>query len=417
MDFMHVVSVDEALGLIRKHVVPAGEVDEMVLEDAAGYVLAEDIVVQEDLPAFARATVDGYALRAHETVGASDSLPAFFDIAFSVAMGEMPERSLRPGEAAEIPTGGMLPDGADAVVMIEHVEALGDVLNVYKQVAPGENVIQKGEDYVSGSVALRKGTRLGPAQVALLAGVGKDTVRVYKKPKLAVLSTGDEIVPVSTRPLPLGKVRDMNGYSLTALFRGWGAEVTYAGIIADDFSLYLKKAEQLVEAYDGLILSGASSVGQRDWSYHVLRSLPESTTLFHGLAIRPGKPTMLGLSQGKPILGLPGHPASAMVIAHVIGRELLYVLKGDMFSAPVRLFARVTRNLASQSGRTDYVRVRLVNDGDELWAEPQLGKSGLIYTLAESDGLLRIPPEQEGLLRGAQAQVMLYEGVTARVSQ
>ncbi|MDY0322469.1 MAG: molybdopterin molybdotransferase MoeA [Candidatus Carbobacillus sp.] len=414
MDFMHVVSVDDALSLISKHVVPVSKVSQWHLEDALGYVLAEDITVKEDLPAFSRSTVDGYALRAHETVGASDALPAFFDIAFSVAMGKVPKRPLNPGEAAEIPTGGMVPEGADAVVMLEHVEVLGNVLNVFRQVAPGENIIQKGEDYAIGSVALRKGTLLGPAQLALLAGLGENMVPIYQKPKLAILSTGDEIVPVTTRPLPLGKVRDMNGYSLSALFKSWGAEVTYAGIIADDFSSYLQKAQTLLETHDGLVLSGASSVGQRDWSFEVLKSLPDSTVLFHGLAIRPGKPTMLGISKSKPILGLPGHPASAMVIAHIIGRELFYSMSGHSFCSPIRVYARITRNIASQSGRTDYVRVRLIDEDGVLWAEPRLGKSGLIYTLAESDGLLRIPEEKEGFLRGEQAEVILYEGCMSR---
>lgn len=417
MDFMHVVSVDEALALIRKHIVPVRNVKEMGLEEALGYVLAEDIIVNEDLPAFRRSTVDGYALRAHETVGASDALPAFFDVAFSVAMGKAPDRPLHPGEAAEIPTGGMLPEGTDAVVMLEHVEVLGDVLNVFRQVAPGENVIQKGEDYAMGSVALKQGTLLGPAQLALLAGLGESRVSIYEKPKLAILSTGDEIVPVATRPLPLGKVRDMNGYSLSALFKSWGAEVTYAGIIADDFSSYLQKAQTLLERHDGLVLSGASSVGQRDWSFAVLEALPASTILFHGLAIRPGKPTMLGISEGKPILGLPGHPASAMVIAYVIGRELLYTMSGNAFCSPVRVYARLTRNLASQSGRTDYIRVRLIHEDGVLWAEPTLGKSGLIYTLAESDGLLRIPEEKEGFLRGEMAEVFLYEGCISRTKR
>ena len=312
-----------------------------------------------------------------------------------------------------MPTGGMLPIGADAVVMIEYTAEHPDqTLEVRRAVAPGENVLQPGEDVQAGELLFEAGTRLRPQDVGLLAALGLARLTVYQKPRVAILSSGDEIVPINQGPGP-GQVRDANAYLAAAQVQAWGGLPLIRGILPDEFNaLRAALAAALIDA-DLILISGGSSVGVRDLTLAAIQDLPGAEVLVHGVAIRPGKPTILaavGETGTKPLLGLPGHPASAAVVMEVLGRPLLEQLSGLKLRAPWgrSVSAALSRNLAGASGREDYVRVRLRREGDNLWADPVLGPSGLISPLVHSDGLVMIPLGVEGLFKGEPVEVRLF---------
>jgi len=410
MKFLNVKTVEETLALIEAQFAPIRSPVRVPLREAVGRVLAEDVRSPEPVPSFARSTVDGYAVAANATYGASDALPALLDVAGRVEMGKAAGLRLAEGQAAYIPTGGMLPEGADSVVMIEHAEEVGTLLSVYRQVAPGENVIRAGDDIAEGGVALRRGRRLRAQDLGVLAAIGVSDVAVAPAPIAAVLSTGDEIVPPATKTLAPGEVRDANGVMIGARLAQWGARVIDGGIVRDDYDLFLSRAVELFREADVLFLSGGSSMGTRDYTVNVLETLGEPGVLVHGVATKPGKPTIVGKAQGKPVIGLPGHPVSAMIMLDLLGAPLLARLQGETAGgADKRVRARLSRNVASAPGRTDFVRVRLEERGDELWAIPVFGKSGLVSTLADSDGVAEIAAPKEGVLEGEWVKVRLYE--------
>ena len=312
-----------------------------------------------------------------------------------------------------MPTGGMLPIGADAVVMIEYTAEHPDqTLEVRRAVAPGENVLQPGEDVQAGELLFEAGMRLRPQDVGLLAALGLARLTAYQKPRVAILSSGDEIVPINQGPGP-GQVRDANAYLAAAQVQAWGGLPLIRGILPDEFNaLRAALAAALIDA-DLILISGGSSVGVRDLTLAAIQDLPGAEVLVHGVAIRPGKPTILaavGETGTKPLLGLPGHPASAAVVMEVLGRPLLEQLSGLKVRAPWgrSVSAALSRNLSGASGREDYVRVRLRREGDNLWADPVLGPSGLISPLVQSDGLVMIPLGVEGLFKGEEAEVRLF---------
>lgn len=409
MEFFQVKSVSETLTLIHHHVFPSRESISMPLLEALNMVLAEDIIAGEDVPVFTRSTVDGYAVRAKETFGASDSLPIFLDLVGRIEMGQESRETCHEGEAYYVPTGGMLPEGCDSVVMIEHAEEIGDLLNVYRQAAPGENVIRAGDDVKKGSLLFEKGVRLRPQELGLLAALGIATVNVYPSPIVGILSTGDEIVPFDQPRLNPGEIRDMNGVSITAMAKNGGARVIYAGIVKDRYEEMKDRVRELFPQVDFLILSGGSSVGSRDYTVKVLSELGEPGILVHGVSVKPGKPTIFGMAEGKPILGLPGHPASAMVIFELFGFPILKRLSGERITERERRIpAKAMKNLASAVGRSDYLRVKLVQKDGELWADPVFGKSGLLFTMVESDGIMEIPAEKEGIYAGEKVWVKGY---------
>lgn len=400
MKFFEVHETREVIELIEQHYQPLTRVSEISLYEAFGRVLAEDIRATENVPGFDRSTVDGYAVRAQDTFGASDSLPAFLDIAGAIEMGKE-AGSISYGQAKYIPTGGMMPDGADAVVMIEHVEEIGSLLNVFKQVAPNENVIRKGEDLHDGHLVFRRGHRLQAVDLGVLAAAGVSRIPVFANPIVGILSTGDEIVPPETESLQPGQIRDINAITVGAALQSMGCEVAYGGIVRDDYEEYLQRAQDLFDQVDMLIMSGGSSVGTRDYSVKVMETLGEPGILVHGISIKPGKPTILAKAGNKPVIGLPGHPVSAMVIFDLFVRRIvnrLYDRTPHSFDPRIR--ARLSRNLPSAVGRSDYIRVRLEERDGEIWAVPIFGKSGLISTLAESHGIVEIPAPKEGLLQG-----------------
>lgn len=409
MKFFQVKTVTETLEIIHKHYGPVRQPVTLPLGQALGMVLAEDIRSTEQVPHFARSTVDGYAVRARDTYGASDSLPAFLDIQGKVEMGKPASLLLKEGQAQGIPTGGMIPEGADSVVMIEHVEEVGELLNVFRQVAPGENIIRAGDDVMAGELVMSAGQRLRPQDLGVLAAIGKTRVTVYPRPVVAILSTGDEIVPADKAQLAPGEVRDINSVTIGAAARACGAAVIDGGIVKDDYAAFLARARELFEQADLVILSGGSSVGTRDYTEQVMQALGEPGVLVHGVSIKPGKPTILAKAGEKPIMGLPGHPASALIIFHLFTAPLIARLEG---LAPTELdrqiVARIARNIPSAVGRSDYVRVKLEKRGEEWWAHPVFGKSGLISTLVKSDGMVEIAAQKEGILEGEFVHVHLF---------
>ncbi|MBO8170556.1 MAG: molybdopterin molybdotransferase MoeA [Bacillaceae bacterium] len=409
MKFFNVHTVQETFEVIDQYIQPYEKTTVLPLREINGHVLAEEVISPEDVPAFSRSTVDGYAVRAKDTYGSSQSLPSFLQITGKVDMGKAADTPLKEGEAQYIPTGGMLPPGADGVVMIEHVEEVGSLLNVYQQVAPGENVIRAGDDVKNGQVVMKPGRRLRPQDLGVLSAVGKTEVKVYERPVVGILSTGDEIVPADKRELSPGEVRDINGITISATCNGLGCRVVDGGIVGDDYEQFVKRTRELYEQVDFLILSGGSSVGNRDFTTQVMQSLGEPGILVHGVSVKPGKPTILAKAGDKPVLGLPGHPASAMIIFDLFGRRIINRLQGyQPAGIDSRIPARISRNIPSSAGRSDYIRVKMEYRDDEVWAVPVFGKSGLIRTLVESDGIVEIPEEKEGLLEGEFVKVRLF---------
>ncbi|MBU1182397.1 MAG: gephyrin-like molybdotransferase Glp [Pseudomonadota bacterium] len=404
-DFFKVTDLEKVLEYVS--LFQTVETEQISLQDTLGRILAENIISDIDLPGFSRSTMDGYAVRASSTFGASEENPAYLNVVGSIAMGEAPSFSVEQGEAAKISTGGMLPKGADSVVMIEHTEILDEkTIEAYKSAAPGQNIIQKGEDFTEGNVILHAGQKIRPQETGLLAAFGKEQVKVFKRPVIGIISTGDEVVPVSETPRP-GQIRDINTFSLSGQVTEAGGSPLIFGIVKDDYKNLLEKCREALLVSDMVLISGGSSVGTRDFTIEVLSALPDSEIVVHGISISPGKPTILARSVNKPVWGLPGHVVSAMIVFAAVVKPFIEKISG--FSPEKKnmdiLSARLSRNVSSAQGRTDYVRVRLTEKEGILWAEPILGKSGLINTMIKADGLIEIGKNVEGLEKGAEVKV------------
>ncbi len=406
--FFKVRTPEEVFKLIDRFG-PSGE-EVIPLEDFPGRVLSRDIFSEEDLPHFFRSVVDGYAVRAKNTFGAGESLPALLEISGEVLMGQDSGIAVGEGLAVKISTGGMLPENADSVVMQEYTHLLDEkTLEVSRAISPLENTIQPGDDFRRGEIVLEKGHVLRPQDLGLLAGLGKTEFAVYLKPRVAIISTGDEIISIDERPLP-GQVRDINRYTLGAFCRSVGAEPIYLGLSSDNFESMKELVENGIRQADTIWISGGSSVGTKDFTLKVFETLKGFELLVHGISVSPGKPTIIGLADSKPVIGLPGHVASALVVADVFLTRLISRLSGctnshKSFHSQIK--AILVRNIESAPGREEYVRVKLAKQGNVYIAEPVFGKSGLISTLVEADGLIRIDMNTEGLYEGQSVDVIL----------
>jgi molybdopterin molybdotransferase len=383
--------------------------EEAPLEESLHRVLAEDVISSTNLPQFPRSTVDGFALKAKDTYGASEKNPAILQIIGEISMGQISEFTVKDSEAVKIATGGMVPKGADAVEMVEYIEWVDSrTIHAFKTLSPLENVIQVGEDIKAGEAVLRKGRFLRPQEVGLMAGIGRTRLRVFLRPKVGIISSGDEIVSIEQEPLS-GEVRDINRHTIVSMVKEAGGIPIFLDIAKDRFNDLKQKIELGLRESDMVVITGGSSVGTLDLVEEVLQSFPGTEILGHGLSIRPGKPTLLADIDGKPFLGLPGHPVSAMVIFHLFGRSILKILSGlpDEIGPAMRLKGRAGRNIPSVAGREDYVRVKLEEKNGVVWAYPVFGKSGAISHLVNADGLLKISIHDEGLEEGEDAEVIL----------
>lgn len=407
------VSVREAQRLIAGHiVVRAPSVCSMQIMQAYNMVAAEDIHSPECLPSFSRSTVDGFAVNSSDTFGASEGFPAYLNLQGQILMGEEPSFILETGFAAGVPTGGMLPKGSDAVVMLEHVQQIdGAMIEVLRPVAPRENVIQAGEDMDKGEVLLKKGARLRPQDIAALAGVAITSVSVYERPRVSVISTGDEIVSADS-PVKAGQVRDVNSFNLAGLILEQGCQPVIRGIFKDIYEDIRDAVEKSTRDSAMVIITGGSSVGTKDMTAKVIDSIGSPGVLFHGVTLKPGKPTICGIVNGVPVFGLPGHPAAVTVCFSLFIEPVLRQMTGSIEKTYLNkkriVSARLTRNFSSDAGREEHVRVSLEARGNEIWATPILGKSGLIRTLVMADGTFVIPSYARGIEEGEAVDVMLF---------
>jgi molybdopterin molybdotransferase len=378
--------------------------------EASDRVLAEDVSAPTQLPTFRRSTMDGFAVRAADTFGATEGLPAYLDVIDEVLMGRAPSRSLGPGECARIATGGMLPEGADSVVMIEQTQEVGpSTIEALRAVAPGENVVQLGEDIHLGDAILPRGHTLRAQDIGGLLALGITSVRVARRLRVGVISGGDELVRPEHEPGP-AQIRDINSYTLAALIRRDGHLGNLCGLVPDDYDLLSGLAQRALADNDVLILSAGSSVSTRDMTAQVIASLGQPGVLVHGVSLKPGKPTILGVCGGKAVFGLPGNPVSCMVTYDLFVAPTLAHLTGASRTPRRAVTARLTRNIASATGREDYIQVRLEPraDGAGLDAVPVFGKSNLIFTLIRADGMLKVPLDAGGLTAGSEVQVVLF---------
>lgn len=376
--------------------------------DALDRITTHAVTAPEPLPPFARSTVDGFAVRAQDTYGASESLPAYLNLVKEIPMGQAADFHLEPASCALIHTGGMLPLGSDAAVMVEHTQmASADEVEVLKPVAVGENIIRGGEDVQAGDEIVPAHVRLRPSEIGGLLGLGIEHVQVARQPVVGVISTGDEIVPPEAAVQP-GQIRDVNTYTLSGLIQRQGGIPRSFGIVPDNPVELERIAAKALAETDMVVITAGSSASTRDLTAEVIDQLGQPGVLVHGVNVKPGKPTILGVCGQKAVIGLPGNPVSALVIASLFVAPLLDHLHGlkPRLEQPV-VRARLAINLASSSGREDWIPVRLLEDENGTLAEPVFGKSNLIFTLARADGLVCIPADANGLAAGAEVSVHL----------
>lgn len=378
-------------------------------EQALDRVLAMTVQAPHPLPPFARATVDGYAVRAADTHGASPSLPAYLKLIGEVLMGLTTELAVGKGEAVVVHTGGMLPAGADAVVMVEDTQAVQeDEIEVLKPAGVGENILAEGEDVKQNEVVLAPGVRLRAQEIGGLMALGITEVEVAQRPKVGILSTGDEVVPPGDVPGP-GQVRDINSYTLSALVSKAGGLPVRRGVIPDNFDALLTATKQAHAEDDLVVITAGSSVSTRDITAEVIASLGGPGVLVHGVSIKPGKPTILAVAGGVPLIGLPGNPVSALVVAGLFVVPVVRRMLGlPSPSLQPWVPASMAVNVASETGREDYIPVRLRPSPEGWIADPVYGRSNLIFTLVRAEGLVCIPPEATGLAAGEQVKVQLF---------
>ncbi len=401
---------DQALALLLERI---GDVrvgaETVSTVDAVGRVTAVRSLAPTGLPAFARSSMDGYSVRAANTFGATDGLPAYLEVTGEVPMGRAPDVTLAPGQAATAFTGGMLAEGADAVVMVEHTQLIDDgTLEVTRPVAPGENVVQPNEDVSPGQEVVPNGHTLRPQDIGALLALGLTELEVAKRPRVTIVSTGDEVVSPGETPAP-GQVRDINTHTVSALVDLAGGAPIPIGLFPDDLDGQRKAAIEAMGKGDVVVFSAGSSVGSRDMTAAVLSELGEPGVLVHGISIKPGKPTIAGLAGRTPVFGLPGNPVSAMVVFDLLVRPVIHSLIGSG-SADIRptVTATLTRDVPSVSGRQDFFPVRLKAGTGGTVAEPVFGKSNLIFTLVRADGIASVPLDSGGLYAGEPVPVTLF---------
>jgi molybdopterin molybdotransferase len=410
-EFLQLVPVPEAIQRLLAHLPENSrlENESVATINAFGRVLAEPILAPHPLPEFPRSTVDGYAVQAADTFGASSSLPAYLKLTGEIRMGQPAPLSIMASQAALIHTGAMLPPGADAVVMLEDTQRMGDdEIEIMRPAAVGENIIEVGEDVAEGEIVIPAGKRLRTQEIGGLLALGFTQVQVYRRPRVGIISSGDEIVAPEKTP-ELGQVRDINSYTLSSIVDRHGGEAIIRGVTGDNLEALESLVQESHRNDDLVVVTAGSSVSARDLTARAFATLGQPGILVHGIGIKPGKPTILAVANNIPVVGLPGNPVSALVV----GSLVLPAILDRLFGLPYRkhtahIHARLTTNVASQAGRTDYQPVRLWEDEHGVHAQPIYGRSNLIFTLVRADGLLAIPPDSTGFEAGTMVEILPF---------
>lgn len=398
---LNVVSVENALKIISDNFSESGICEAVELYNAYGRVVSSDIISRSDVPSFSRSTMDGYALKAEDTFGAGDSVPSVLEIKGEILMGQKAEKEIKNGECIKISTGGMLPPGADAVLPVEVTEEEnGEICLCYKSVSPLENVTSKGDDVKNGQIVIGKGTELNFTHIGVLAAMGISTVSVKKRPLVGIISTGDELTAITAEE-QTGKVRDVNSFLLSAMCEKYGAQVKRYGIVKDERALLLSAIKKASEECDAVLVSGGSSAGARDMTADIINEL--GTVFAHGIAMKPGKPTIIGKIGEKAVFGLPGHPAACCFVTEVLVKKYIDICLGRNKNIAVNKYI-LSENISSNHGREEYICVK--TDGDTAF--PVYAKSGVISLLSSCDGYIRIERDSEGLKKGEEVSVFSF---------
>ncbi|WP_432665916.1 molybdopterin-binding protein [Wukongibacter baidiensis] len=407
MKMFRVHSVEDAKKELTKHFKDYKlENEEIDISKAVGRVLAHDVYSNVNVPHFRRSTVDGYAVLSKDIHGASESLPAFMETIGEVHMGKPADKSLSADKACYVPTGGMIPDGADAVVMVEYTEKLDEEnIAIYRPVANKENIIDIGDDIGKDEKVLYEGLKLRPQDIGVLSSIGVDRIKVYKLPSIAIISTGDEIVGPSEE-VRLGQIRDINTYTLASMAEVAGCVVTKKVVVKDEFELLKATAVEAVDNNDIVIISGGSSVGTKDITSKVINIIGEPGVFVHGVAIKPGKPTILSKVKGKAVFGLPGQPVSAMIVFKVFVEYLINYIQGIDLEMESSIEAKFTSNIHSAQGKETYQMVTIEKKDGEYVAKPIFGKSGMITLMSKAKGYIKIDTDKEGVMQGELVKVI-----------
>ncbi len=408
-EFFKVVTPADAWHVLERNIRPLVESESLDSASAAGRIMAEDIYAADNLPSFSRSTMDGYAVCSADTYSASEGFPAYLKVSGEMLMGLPSSVAVERGKAVKIHTGGMLPQGADAVVMIENTQPVdASSIEVVRPVAPGENILRIGDDIKNGELLFSAGHLLRPQDIGGLMGLGITRIKVYRKPRISIISTGDELISPESRLQP-GRVRDINTYTVSALVKQNGGIATSLGIIPDNLSRLNRILQENIEQSDIMIVSAGSSVSTRDMTYRAIDSLGKPGILVYGVAIRPGKPVIMAVTQGKAVFGLPGNPVSTMVTFSLFVRPAIYKIAGCTTIPELpEVTARLTHNIPSTTGREDYVPVKLATVEGILSATPVFGESNLITTLIRADGLAIVPLDLHGLKSGEIVKVRRF---------
>jgi molybdenum cofactor synthesis domain-containing protein len=408
--FRKLLTLEEAKAVLSQHFTPKPiGTEEVSLLEAYNRVLSEDVISDLNIPPFNRSTVDGYAVKAQDTFGAEENKPVMLKICGEINIGELPKIKIADGETAEIVTGAPIPEGADAVVMLEHTERKDDVLYIYNAVVKDENVMKAGADIRKGENVLKAGKLLGSKEIGVLAALGKRKIQVYKTPNVAVLSTGAEISELGTKLLP-GKIYDINAYSLsTAVAENCGTPI-YLGVFPDDEFKLHKVLKNALASADVILTSGGVSVGPTDVIPKTLDSLGKPGVIINGIAIKPGKPTTIAIVDGKPIFSLPGHPTSALLVFYLLVRPIIQSMAGLKRRKILKVKAFASARMISAKGRRTFIMVKLKRDkSNRLLAEPvPTGLSGAITTMARANGFVEIPENQQFVDENEKVVVCLF---------
>ena len=406
-EFLTLIPIQQALNILLSQMQVKITPERITSQHALGRVIVESICSPLPLPSFPRSTVDGYVVRASDTFGASESLPAYLRVIGEISMGSSPGFDINPGETGLIHTGGMLPESSNAVVMIEYTQLVGgDTIEILRSVAVGENIIKVGEDVQIGQEVIPAGERIRPAEIGGLAALGILEFEVSKKPIVGIISSGDEVIPPDGKLLP-GQVRDINSYTLAALVDQTGAIPKQYGIFPDQAEVLEAACLQALDECDVLVITAGSSASARDLTAGVINRLGTPGVLVHGVNIKPGKPTILAICNNKVVIGLPGNPVSALVIAGLFLVPVIESLLGmkNVGFRP-KILARLTTNIPSQAGREDWVAARLFSNQEGYQVDPIFSKSNLIFSLVRANSMIRVPPDATGLSAGEQVEVV-----------